>query len=50
MVWACLPVMLALSAAILLLLGVSWWTVLIAILLLACPASMAVAIYMSEHP
>ena len=48
--WACLPVMLALSAATLLVFGASWWTVLIVLLLLACPASIAMAIYVSEHP
>ena len=47
--WTCLPVMLVLSAAVLLVFGASWWTVLIVILLLACPASIAMAIYMSEH-
>lgn len=43
--WLCLPVMLALSAIVLLLFGVSWWTALIVILLLACPAATGVAIY-----
>jgi hypothetical protein len=42
--------MLALSAATLLLFGVSWWTALIVILLLACPASIAMAIYVSKNP
>lgn len=43
--WLCLPVMLALSAAILMLFGVSWWTALIVVLLLACPAAAGTAIY-----
>jgi membrane protein implicated in regulation of membrane protease activity len=47
--WACLPVMLALSAAVLLLFGFSWWTALGAALLLACPASAAVAYYLRER-
>ena len=50
LVWACLPVMLALSAAVLLFFGVSLWTVIIVVLLLACPASMATAIYINQRP
>jgi hypothetical protein len=50
MVWACLPVMLALSAATLALFGVSWWTLLVVALLLSCPAAMAVAIYYGYRP
>ena len=49
-VWACLPAMLALSAAILVFFGVSLWTVIIVLLLLACPASMATAIYINQRP
>lgn len=48
--WACLPVMLALSGAVLLLFGVSWWTALTVVLLLACPASMATAVYFGMQP
>lgn len=47
--WACLPVMLALSATVLLLLGFSWWTALGVALLLACPAAAAVAYYLREY-
>lgn len=43
--WLCLPVMLALSALVLLVFGVSWWTTLIVVLLLACPAAIGTAIY-----
>lgn len=43
--WLCLPVMLALSAAVLMLFGVSWWTALIVIVLLACPAAAGTAMY-----
>ncbi len=43
--WVCLPIMLVLSVFVLLLFGVSWWTALIVVLLLACPAAMGVAIY-----
>jgi membrane protein implicated in regulation of membrane protease activity len=49
-VWACLPLMLALSGAVMLLFGLSWWTALVVVLLLACPASMAVAIYVGLRP
>ncbi|RUW76600.1 hypothetical protein [Mesorhizobium sp. M4B.F.Ca.ET.049.02.1.2] len=48
--WACLPVMLALSGAVLLLFGVSWWTALIVVLLLACPAAIALATYAGFQP
>ena len=48
--WACLPLMLALSAGVLLLLGVSWWTALVVVLLLACPAAMAVATHVGFRP
>jgi hypothetical protein len=42
--------MLILSGAVLLFFGVSWWTALVVVLLLSCPASMAVAIYMGFGP
>ena len=48
--WACLPVMLVLSGAVLLLFGVSWWTALTVVLLLACPAAMATAAYVGFQP
>ena len=48
--WACLPVMLALGGVVLVLFGVSWWTLLTAILLLACPAVMATVTYLSLQP
>ena len=48
--WACLPVMLALGGLVLVLFGLSWWTLLTAILLLGCPAAMAAAIYLSLQP
>ncbi|MEK1855722.1 MAG: hypothetical protein AAAC48_28640 [Phyllobacterium sp.] len=48
--WACLPAMLALSVVVLLLLGVSWWTALIVVLLLGCPAAMATAFYVGLRP
>lgn len=41
----CLPVMLVLSGFLMLLFGVSWWTALIVVLLLACPAAIGAAIY-----
>lgn len=41
--WAYLPLGLAASAGVLLLFGVSWWTAFIAILLVACPAAIVVA-------
>jgi cytochrome c oxidase subunit IV len=44
LVWICLPVMLALSALIVSLFGVSWWTALVVFLLLACPAAIAITI------
>jgi hypothetical protein len=50
MAWAYLPVMLALSGAVLLLLGFSWWTALIVVLLLACPAAIAVATHVGFRP
>jgi len=50
LVWACLPVMLALSGVVLLLFGISWWTALVVVLLLACPVSMAVALYVGLRP
>jgi hypothetical protein len=37
--------MLALSGAVLLLFGFSWWTALVVVLLLACPAAIAVAVH-----
>lgn len=46
LVWACLPVMLIMSGAVLFLFGLAWWTAVTVVLLLACPASMATAIYM----
>jgi len=48
--WACLPVMLALGGLVLILFGVSWWTALTVILLLACPAVMATVTYLSLQP
>jgi hypothetical protein len=42
--------MLALSGVVLLLFGFSWWTALVVALLLACPASIAVAIYFGLRP
>lgn len=50
LVWACLPLMLVLSGAVLLLFGVSRGTALVVVLLLSCPASMALAIYMGFRP
>jgi len=50
MAWAYLPVMLALSGALLLLFGFSWWTALVVVLLLACPAAIAVAIHVGFRP
>jgi hypothetical protein len=41
--WALLPVMLLLSGAVLLLFGVSWWTTILVIVFVACPAATAVA-------
>lgn len=49
-VWACLPLMLILSGAVLLLFGVSWGTAFVVILLLSCPASMALATYLGFSP
>jgi cytochrome c oxidase subunit IV len=46
LVWACLPVMLIMSGVVLFLFGLACWTAVIIVLLLACPASIAVAIYM----
>jgi ABC-type uncharacterized transport system permease subunit len=37
--------MLVLSGFLMLLFGVSWWTALIVVLLLACPAAIGAAIY-----
>ncbi|WP_156665860.1 hypothetical protein [Rhizobium bangladeshense] len=48
--WACLPVMLALGGLVLVLFGVSWWTLLTAILLLACPAVIVAGTYLSFQP
>lgn len=48
--WACLPLMLALSGLVLVLFGVSWWTLLTLVLLLACPAVMATVTYLSLQP
>jgi SAM-dependent methyltransferase len=42
--------MLALSGATLFFFGVSLWTVIIVLLLVACPASMAAAIYINQRP
>jgi hypothetical protein len=50
MAWAWLPLMLVLSGAVLLLFGVSWWTALIVVLLLACPAAIATAAYIGFRP
>lgn len=50
LVWACLPVTLVLSGVVLLLFGVSWWTAFVVVLLLGCPASMAVALYLGLRP
>ncbi len=43
LVWACLPLGLAAGAGVLLLFGVSWWTTLLAVLFVACPAATAIA-------
>lgn len=43
--WACLPLILSLIFLGLLLLGVSWWTAIIVVLLLACPAVIGLALY-----
>lgn len=48
--WACLPVMLVLSGLLLLLFGLTWWTALVVVLLLTCPAVIAVTIYFGFHP
>lgn len=50
LVWACLPVMLVLSGLVLLLFGFSWWTALVVVLLLACPAVIAATVYFGSHP
>lgn len=50
LVWLCLVVMLVLSGLVLLLFGVSWWTALVIVLLLACPAAMGTAIYLGFQP
>ena len=50
MAWAWLPVALVLSGAVLLLFGVSWWTALVVVLLLACPAAIATAAYIGFRP
>jgi membrane protein implicated in regulation of membrane protease activity len=46
---AYLPLALVLSGVIMFLFGLSWWTTLIVILLLACPAAIAVALYSSSN-
>lgn len=46
---AYLPLALVLSGVTMFLFGVSWWTTLIVILLLACPAAIAVALYSSSN-
>jgi len=48
--WACLPVMLTLGGLVLILFGVSWWTALTVVLLLACPAVMVTVTYLSLQP
>lgn len=48
--WACLPLMLTLGGLVLILFGVSLWTALTVILLLACPAVMATVTYLSLQP
>jgi hypothetical protein len=45
MLWAVLPVMLALVVIVLRFFGASWWTALLVALLLACPAAVAMCIY-----
>lgn len=50
LVWACLSVMLVLSGIVLVLFGISWWAAITVVLLLCCPAAMAVGIYMSFRP
>jgi hypothetical protein len=50
MAWAYLPVMLALSGVVLVLFGFSWWTALLVVLLLACPAAIAVAVRVGSRP
>lgn len=46
LVWACLPAVPILSAAVLLLLGASWQWTLLVLLLVACPAAVALAVYL----
>lgn len=50
MAWAWLPLALVLSGAVLLLFGVSCWTALVVVLLLACPAAIATATYIGFRP
>ena len=50
MAWVWLPLALVLSGAVLLLFGVSWWTALVVVLLLACPAAIATATYIGFRP
>ena len=50
MAWTWLPLTLVLSGAVLLLFGVSWWTALVVVLLLACPAAIATATYIGFRP
>lgn len=47
--WTFLPVMLLLSFVVLLIFGASWWTALVVILLLACPAVIAIALYLGQR-
>ena len=48
--WMYLPAMLVLSFAVVILFGATWWTALIVVLLLACPAAIAIAIYLGFRP
>ena len=50
MAWAWLPRMLVLSGGVLLMFGVSCWTALVVVLLLACPAAIATAAYIGFRP
>ena len=48
--WMYLPVMLVLSFVVVFMFGASWWTALVVVLLLACPAAIAIAIYLGFRP
>lgn len=48
--WTYLPAMLVLSFAVVVMFGATWWTALVVVLLLACPAAIAIAIYLGFRP